>query len=857
MRQNQNQPTSEDYVIGEVKATFFFNESNFYRVMSVEIDETNTMYSEKEIVMTGNFPTIQDGTTYHFKGKLVDHAKYGVQFQVTSYEAQKITSKEGLIRFLSSEQFPGIGDTIASRIVDAFGDQTIDTILNDAEALKVVKGLSKKTRTMLHERMVEQRGNEQVFVKLAEMGFSSRLAGQIYGLYHNEAIEIIEENPYILIDDIRGFGFQKADQIALNIGFPLDSPVRVAGGVMFVLNLATFESGNTFVMEEPLIEKTQEVLMHGQSQFIEAKRIQDTISDMNETGKLILSEEGRVALPTLYFAEVGIAKMMGQMQQPQYQPQYPGVDLDEEIQKLEQDLGISYGQAQKKAIKEALTSKMFILTGGPGTGKTTVLNGIVQLYARLNNISLSVEEYDPGAFPISLAAPTGRAAKRMTEMIHLPASTIHRLLGLTGEEDDSEDGEESGMQLETDLLIIDEMSMVDTWLAYKLLSSVPSFMQVIFVGDKDQLASVGPGQVLADLLSSQTVKTRELDEIYRQKNQSTIVQLAHQIKQGIVPKDLMMNQRDRSFFKVQANQIADLVAIVAKRAVDKGYQKRDVQVLAPLYKGQAGINHINERLQAVLNPNDDGKRRELVYFEQTFRVGDKVLQLKNQAEKNVFNGDLGEIVAIFFAKETTNKVDQIVVQFDEVEVTYERNDFNEITLAYCTSIHKSQGSEFPIVIVPLVPQHHRMLKRNLLYTGITRAKQSLIMCGEPQAFQTAIQNVDASRQTQLKDFLMEAVDIDERMATAVAAEIEDKEENDADNKESKSENSTVTSIQLEGNKDGKENQAENVSTTIDSDTEASDEAGSAVVDFKLTAELVLTNAIDPMIGMDGLKPEDF
>lgn len=849
MRQNQNQPTSEDYVIGEVKATFFFNESNFYRVMSVEIDETNTMYSEKEIVMTGNFPTIQDGTTYHFKGKLVDHAKYGVQFQVTSYEAQKITSKEGLIRFLSSEQFPGIGDTIASRIVDAFGDQTIDTILNDAEALKVVKGLSKKTRTMLHERMVEQRGNEQVFVKLAEMGFSSRLAGQIYGLYHNEAVEIIEENPYILIDDIRGFGFQKADQIALNIGFPLDSPVRVAGGVMFVLNLATFESGNTFVMEEPLIEKTQEVLMHGQSQFIEAKRIQDTISDMNETGKLILSEEGRVALPTLYFAEVGIAKMMGQMQQPQYQPQYPGVDLDEEIQKLEQDLGISYGQAQKKAIKEALTSKMFILTGGPGTGKTTVLNGIVQLYARLNNISLNVEEYDPGAFPISLAAPTGRAAKRMTEMIHLPASTIHRLLGLTGEEDDSE---ESGVQLETDLLIIDEMSMVDTWLAYKLLSSVPSFMQVIFVGDKDQLASVGPGQVLADLLSSQTVKTRELDEIYRQKNQSTIVQLAHQIKQGIVPKDLMMNQRDRSFFKVQANQIADLVAIVAKRAVDKGYQKRDVQVLAPLYKGQAGINHINERLQAVLNPNDDGKRRELVYFEQTFRVGDKVLQLKNQAEKNVFNGDLGEIVAIFFAKETTNKVDQIVVQFDEVEVTYERNDFNEITLAYCTSIHKSQGSEFPIVIVPLVPQHHRMLKRNLLYTGITRAKQSLIMCGEPQAFQTAIQNVDASRQTQLKDFLMEAVDVDERMATAVAAEIEEKDattsKNQAESRaETTSDDDLTENSSPETGDPTEEHVDEKVATNIDS----------AVEDFYLTADLVLSHSIDPMIGMEGIKPEDF
>lgn len=834
MDMEQTNAPQVDYVIGEVKATFFFNETNFYRVMSVSVDETNTMYSENEIVMTGNFPTIQDGTTYLFKGKLVDHAKYGVQFQVVSYEAKRISSREGLIRYLSSEQFPGIGETFASRIVDAFGEETVEVILNEPDRLSVVKGLSKKTRLLLHERIKAQRGNEQVFVKLAEMGFSSRLAAQIYGLYHNEAITLIEENPYILIDDIRGFGFQKADQIALNIGFPLDSPVRIAGAVTFVLNHATFESGNTYVMEQPLIEKTQEVLMQGQSQFIDGDSIAATISDMNETGRVIVSEEGRVALPTLYYAEVGIAKMMSKMQQPQYQPSYPGVDLDEEINKLEDDFGIQYGNAQKKAIKEALTSKMFILTGGPGTGKTTVLNGIVHLYARLNNISLNVDEYDPGAFPISLAAPTGRAAKRMTEMIHLPASTIHRLLGLTGEEDDRDDSDESNFQLETDLLIIDEMSMVDTWLAFKLLTSVPSFMQVIFVGDKDQLASVGPGQVLADLLSSQTVKTRELDEIYRQKNQSTIVQLAHEIKQGIVPKDLMVNQADRSFFKVYADQVADLVAIIAKKAMQKGYNKRDIQVLAPQYKGQAGINALNERLQATLNPNIDGKRRELAYFEQIFRVGDKVLQLKNQAEKNVFNGDLGEIVAIFFAKETTNKVDEIVVKFDETEVTYERNDFAEITLAYCTSIHKSQGSEFPIVIVPLVRQHHRMLKRNLLYTAITRAKQSLIMCGEPDAFQTAIQNVDASRQTQLKDFLLESSDTLAEMAEEGMDFVAE----------------TVADESSDTKNTGKKPMHYG---PVASATDSSNEEKESY----LTAELVISQKIDPMIGMAGISPYDF
>lgn len=808
----------QDYIIGEIKATYFENQSNYYRVMAIKVDETNTMYSEDEIVITGNFVSIQEGTTYRFNGQLVDHPKYGVQFKCLSYETQKISSREGLERYLSSTQFPGIGKTLAKRIVDLFGQETMDIILNEPQKLKQVKGLSPKKRTLLHEILQEQQGNEQIFVKLAEMGFSNQLSAQIFGKYHNEAIEIIEENPYVLIEDIKGFGFKRADDIALRIGFPSDADQRLAGGVVYALDRICMQSGNTYVDKDALADLVADLLSRGHAKSISVDQVKVIIDEMEETGRLIISEDTKVAIPSLYFSEAGIAAKLKHMQSDRYQPDYPGIDLDQEIQDLETELGIQYGHAQKAAIKEAIMTQVFVLTGGPGTGKTTVLNGIVRLYAKLNDLSLDIDDYDPGAFPINLAAPTGRAAKRMSEMIGLPAVTIHRLLGLTGEEDPSEDLEDEFRSLEADLLIVDEMSMVDTWLANRLLEAVPSFMQVIFVGDRDQLPSVGPGQVLSDIIRSQTVKTRELDEIFRQKDESTIVELAHQIKTGVVPKNLTINQRDRSFISAPAGKIAALIGKIAEKAVAKGYSKRDIQVLAPMYKGQAGIDAINQELQAQLNPNNDQSKREMVYFEQIFRLGDKVLQLQNKAEDNVFNGDIGEIVAIFYANETTDKTDEIVVAFDEVEVTYPRKDWQQITLAYCTSIHKAQGSEFPIVIIPLVKQFQRMLKRNLIYTAITRAKQSLILVGDPYAYQTAIQNISNDRDTQLYDFLLEANHI-----------VIEGEETKANHDASK--------------------------TKQNKQADPTNEENSP--NYQLNAQMILTGQIDPMIGMDSLSPYDF
>ena len=803
--------TERDYIIGEIKATFFENPNNYYRVMKIRVDETNTMYSEDEIVVTGVFAEIQEGTTYQFKGQLVDHPKYGIQFKCETYERQKITSREGLQRFLSSDQFPGIGKTLAKRIVTQFGEETIDIILNSPDRLQEIKGLTKKKRVMLHDLLESQQGNEQVFIQLAEMGFSNQLAAKIHAQYHNDAIEIIEENPYALIEDINGFGFKRADELAMHLEFPPDSQVRITGAIIYKLDEICMQSGNTYVEYDGLADQVSELLSEGQVQRIEPDLVKTILDEMSELGKIIITEGHKVALPSLYYAEAGIAAKLNHMQQDRYQPEYPNCNLDDEIGTLEEELNIRYGNAQKAAIREALMNKVFVLTGGPGTGKTTVLNGIVQLYSKLNDLSLDADDYEPGGFPIALAAPTGRAAKRMSEMISLPASTIHRLLGLTGEEDETEEWGGNGQQLEADLLIIDEMSMVDTWLANQLLERIPPFMQVIFVGDKDQLPSVGPGQVLSDIIRSQTVKTRELDEIYRQDDESTIVTLAHNIKQGIVPGNLTINQSDRSFMVSDTNHLAPLVSAIAKRAIEKGYDKRSVQVLAPMYRGRAGIHALNEQLQFALNPNNEGTKREVSYFEQTFRVGDKVLQLKNQPEDNVFNGDVGEIVAIFRANETESKVDEIVVAFDDVEVTYERKDWNQITLAYCTSIHKSQGSEFPIVILPLVKQFQRMLQRNLIYTAITRAKQSLVLIGDPDAFVMAIQNVTEHRDTQLFEFLLEANHLDSDEVFV-------------------------------GNDE---------TSVIDKEIEEDD--GPKI----LTAAHIINQQIDPMIGMEGLTPYDF
>ena len=441
------------------------------------------------------------------------------------------------------------------------------------------------------------------------------------------------------------------------------------------------------------------------------------------------------------------------MQQTEYEQQFPESEFLLALGNLEERIGVHYAPTQKEAIQTALMSPLLLLTGGPGTGKTTVIKGIVELYAELHGCSLDPKDYKKEEpFPFLLCAPTGRAAKRMTESTGLPAMTIHRLLGWNGSAGFDHDEENP---LAGKILIVDESSMVDILLANRLFKALPENIQVILVGDEDQLPSVGPGQVLKDLLRSEVIPTIRLTDIYRQAEGSSIIELAHEIKKGRLPDNVVKQQADRSFIQCRSAQVANVVEKVVLNAIKKGFTPRDIQVLAPMYKGPAGIDRLNSVLQEVLNGNPNGTRKELAFGDTKYRVGDKVLQLVNQPENHVFNGDMGEVVSVFYAKENTEKQDMLVVSYDGIEVTYTRQDLNQITLAYSCSVHKSQGSEFPIVILPIVKSYYRMLQRNLIYTAITRSKRFLIICGEEEAFRQGIIRADEqTRQTTLADKLM-------------------------------------------------------------------------------------------------------
>lgn len=799
----------EWYVKGHIETVYFQNDSNFYKVLLVDVMETNTTYTPPSIVVTGTFGQVHTETDYIFYGQLVEHAKYGEQFQVTRYEQVSLASKNGLVQYLSGEQFSGIGKVLASRLVEEFGDETIEKIVQNSPRLKTISGLTTQKREMLVETLTKLQGENQTIIRLIKYGFNDTLAYRIYQRYAEQTIATIEANPYVLVESIDGIGFQKADQLGEQLGFSASSRERLCGAIFYTVRELSYTNGNTYYLPDVLLQTTLTILEKSRHELIDVDVLASELIDLSRRGVLI-EDSGRFALPSLYYAEVGIASAIETILK-QENKSYPKVDLVDEIETIEQEQAITYSDEQKEAIKRALTSPISILTGGPGTGKTTVLNGVVTAFARLNDVSLNASDYTyDSQFPILLGAPTGRAAKRMKELTGLPAMTLHRLLGigLTGQELSVDSFQPT--ELEGLLLIIDEMSMVDTWLMNWVLKAVPYGMQVLLVGDKYQLPSVGPGQVLHDLLLSGKVPATELTKVYRQDEQSTVVTLAHDIKDGKVDDTLTKQYKDRSFFTSSAKNIATIVQKVVEKAKMRGYSMRDIQVLAPMYKGDAGINQLNRVIQSVLNPNTDGARKQVEHFEKIFRVGDKVLQLVNQPEQNVFNGDIGEVEAIFYAQETEDKVDELLVSFDGIEVRYKRSEWHNLTLAYCCSIHKSQGSEYPLVILPMVRQYGRMLRRDLLYTAVTRSKKALVLCGEVEAFAQAIQQDVVYRQTLLA----------EKLGVTQERILPNVEQDEMDQGKRKT----------------------NVQITMDKS-------------IVLTEDTIML--IDPMIGMEGITPYDF
>lgn len=860
----------EVLIVGTIDAIYFENPSNLYKVVRINVDdELSNALTAEELVITGQFATLHYDTNYEFYGHFTNHPKYGEQFAVTRYQQLAPTSEQGLIDYLSSERFPGIGIKLAKNIVDALGMDAIDIIVADPNALKKVKGLNQKVQVSLRENLLKHQGTERVFMQLFEWGFSPKLADKIYQKYKSSAIEKIKENPYELVESIEGIGFNKADNLAEKLGFEADSVDRIIAGIYTVVNEHCNNNGDTYIEREACLIKSREMLENARPFLLDDSLMNLALDKAILEERLMNLAEG-IMIPSLYYAEVGIVSKLSNHLQYATTDYFDEADIDSALAEVMELNAIQYDEQQQAALKLAINSPMSIITGGPGTGKTTLVKGLIHLHATLHEYSLEDLKHKPDFAPILLAAPTGRASKRMNEMTDLPAMTIHRMLGFNRDSDYEDFSAQE--ELEGNLLIVDEMSMVDTWLMNWLLQAVPYNMQVVFVGDKDQLPSVGPGKVFNDLIASKCLPTIQLNTIYRQNEGSTIVELAHSIKNGALPDNFLEKQNDRSFIRCQTDQVAHVVQTIVAKAQNKHFDGNNMQVLAPMYKGAAGINELNTQLQAIMNPAKKGKR-EIQYFDTVFRVGDKVLQLVNNAEADVYNGDIGKITAIMTGAETDSNVEEIIVSFDERELTYKRSDLDQLTLAYCCSIHKSQGSEYPLVILPLVDMYSRMLRRDLLYTAITRAKTSLVMVGNPNSFYKATTANIIPRQTFLKDLLKikfanetVAYEDEEGNLLTIPSETATTNGQHNENTEDTLEQLTLTPTIIDDTKLKSEDHAKSDSLeakhhqglTTDEDNSkkalVSDEEPRLNLN-ELSEETIWL--IDPMIGMENLSPYDF
>ncbi len=711
-----------EVIQGTINNIVFRNEESGYTVARL-IGSDNSSFT-----VVGNFGQSIPGETLKVTGNWIKHPQYGDQLKMENYEVIEPTTIEGIRRYLGSGLIQGIGVEIADRIVGKFGDQSLDIIETNIERLREVRGIADKRVKIIKDSWGEQREIRQVMVFLQTYGVSAAYATKIFKKYGNGSISAVKNNPYQLTV-IAGIGFKSADTIAEKMGFAKNSGLRIEAGIIYVLEELT-RNGHVYYPLDHLVDKSLEIL---DLKIEDADLIFRSVEHLTVSDKIITEknkDEVAVYLPLYFSAELSISEKLKELSESHYE--IFSLDPDESIKKVQMDLSINLAEKQIEAVKSALINKAMVITGGPGTGKTTIINSIINIFS-LESVS------------ISLAAPTGRAAKRMKEATGRDAMTIHRLL-IYSPGDRSFLVNENN-PLDCDVLIVDEASMIDTMLMSSLLKGISKHTTLILVGDVNQLPSVGPGNVLKDIINSNVIPVVELNEIFRQANESKIVVNAHRINNGDFPiaDDCLDSGSDFYFINEEETEdILETIIDLIRHEIPVNFNfnpMSDVQVLTPMHRGDIGTQNLNAELQNILNPGRTIVKRGF----KEFRQNDKVMQMKNNYNKNVFNGDIGWISRVDYEKK------KVYIIFDGRSVEYEYSELDNVVLAYAVSVHKSQGSEYPVVVIPVHTQHYILLQRNLIYTAVTRGKSLVIMVGSNKAMAIGIKNDKTKkRYTRLK-----------------------------------------------------------------------------------------------------------
>lgn len=700
---------------GIVETQIFYNERNHYGIFLIALEDG----TQDRMTITGSFYQIELLESYEFKGRYVEDPRYGLQFKVSSFVKVLPSEKEHVIRYISGPSFTGIGPKSAEAIVEKYGENIIELIQEDPEIELKVKGVSKANLENLKEVILDENPMDRIISFLSSNGITGNNITNIIAYYKEDSEYLLRENPYRLVDEISGIGFKTADKLGEALGFEKNHPYRIEAYMSDVFKEICFSPGHSFIDKVMLYE----ALYH-----VERDLLDEAYASLLKK-RILIEDDKRLYHYTQFEAEVEVSKFLNHFNETE--SNLYSDDFKENVTTVESSLEIEFGETQIEALKTFLETPVSIITGGPGTGKSTLLSGIVSYLQHV------VPNYH-----ITLCAPTGRAAKRLKELTNVSASTIHSILKWNI--DTNEFGFNAHNPLDTDILIVDEFSMVDIWLFSKLLSASSRIQKLLIVGDQDQLPSVGPGFVLKDLLDSNLYPVVKLDYNYRQVKGSEVIDLALNMNKGIFKVEGY--SKDVKFFDSKIYPINQVVIQLVQEALNRGYSLFDIQVLAPIYKGQSGIDNLNFFLQKAFNPPEDFKR-EIKFGTRIYREGDKILQLKNQPDDFVFNGDIGQLVEVGYDK-------TITVDFDGNFVTYSHTDLVNISHAYCMSVHKAQGSEYPIVMLLAENSYYRMLSRRLYYTAVTRSSKSLILLGDLNAFEKAVLNGhEDKRNTYLKQRL--------------------------------------------------------------------------------------------------------